>query len=428
MTAAGQKGGKVFYGWWVVLAAGIGLSVHSGPIIASTFGVFLKPLSQEFGWSRTQISLAFSLLTLVGGGAVVVVGRLVDRFGARKVLLPSALLFGLAFMSLYFLTAYLWHFYALYLVLGIIGSGTTPVAYSKVISHWFDKKRGLALALAMVGISLGAFIMPPLAQALITAVGWRQAYVVLGLLTVTGTLPVVGLLLKESPQLMGLAPDGGPATDAGLAAQHGQEQGLSGAEAWHTASFWLMAWAFFLVSVSFHGCIIHLVPLLTDRGVSPQSAALAMSVAATGGFVGRLGCGYLLDRVFAPYVAVGFVGGFALGIFLLWSGAVGGWVFVAVVLVGLGLGAELDVMPYMVSRYFGLRAFGEIYSYAFAAFVLGAVIGPLLMGGGFDATGSYQLVLGGLVMPPLMAAWFMTRLGPYREWEPAAEPAVADSV
>jgi MFS family permease len=423
MTTAGQKSGKVFYGWWVVLAAGIGLSVHSGPIIVSTFGVFLKPLSQEFGWSRAEVSLAFSLATLVVTGAMPFIGRLVDRLGARRVIVPSALLFGLGLMSLYFLTASLWHYYAISLFMGVVGSGTTPVPYSKVISHWFDKKRGLALALAMTGISLGAFIMPPLAQALITGVGWRQAYVVLGLLTVAGTLPVVGLLLKESPQLMGLAPDGGPGTDAGLAARHGQEQGPSGAEAWHTAPFWLMAGAFFLVSVSFHGFIIHLVPLLTDRGVSPQSAALAMSVAAIGGLVGRLGCGYLLDRVFAPYVAVGFFGGFALGIFLLWSGAVGGWVFVAVVLVGLGVGAELDVMPYMVSRYFGLRAFGEIYSYAFAAFVLGAVIGPLLMGAGFDATGSYRLALGGFVLPPLMAAGLMTQLGPYRTWEAVAEPA-----
>jgi MFS family permease len=356
-------------------------------------------------------------------GAMPLIGRLVDRVGARRVIVPSVLLFGLAFMSLYFLTAYLWHFYALYLMLGIIGSGTTPVAYSKVISRWFDQKRGLALALAMTGISLGAFIMPPLAQALITAAGWRQAYVVLGLLAMGVAIPVVGLLLKETPQMMGLESDGGRGTNARLVVPHGQEPGLSGAEVWHTAPFWLMAWAFFLVSVSFHGYIFHLVPLLTDRGVSPQNAALAMSVSAIGGLVGRLGCGYLLDRVFAPYVAMGFFGGFALGIFLLWNEAVGGWVFVAVVLVGLGLGAELDVMPYMVSRYFGLRAFGAIYSYAFAAFVLGAVIGPLLMGAGFDATGSYQLALGGFVIPPLIAAGLMTQLGPYQTWEPAAEPA-----
>jgi MFS family permease len=176
MTTAGQTSEKIFYGWWVVLAAGVGLSVHSGPITAGTFGVFLKPLSQEFGWSRTQILLSVSLATLALTGAMPLVGRLVDRLGARRVIVPSALLFGLAFMSLYFLTASLWHYYAISLFMEVVGGGTTPVAYSKVISHWFDKKRGLALALAMAGSSLGAFIMPPLAQALITGVGWRQSY------------------------------------------------------------------------------------------------------------------------------------------------------------------------------------------------------------------------------------------------------------
>src|SRR5713101_7748729 len=237
MTMTGHRSGKVFYGWWVVLAAGVGLALHAGPIIAATFGVFFKPLSQEFGWSRAEVSLAFSLATLVGSGAVLVVGRLVDRFGARKVILPSVVLFGLGVLSLSSLSPFLWHFYALYLVLGIVGSGTTPVAYSQVISHWFDQRRGFALALAISGSSVGAFIMPPLTQALITAVGWRQAYVVLGLLIIGGTLPVVGLLLKESPQLMGLAPDGVPGADAGIASQHGQRQGLSGREAWHSGVF-----------------------------------------------------------------------------------------------------------------------------------------------------------------------------------------------
>jgi len=382
---ARRKGDKIFYGWWVVLAAGVGLALHYGPIIAATFGIFFKPLSQEFGWSRAEVSLAFSLSTLVGGGALLVLGRLVDRFGARKVILPSVVLFGLGILSLSFLSPFLWHFYAVYLVLGVVGMGTSPVPYSTVISHWFDKRRGLALALAMSGISLGVFIIAPLAQALISAVGWRQTYMVLGLLIIGGTLPVVGVLFKESPQLMDLEPDGVSGADAGTPPQQGQ--GLSGREAWHTASFWLMAGAFFLSSVSFHGCIIHLVPLLTDRGVTPQSAALAISLVATGAFVGRLGCGYLLDRVFAPYVAMGFFGGFALGIGLLWNSTGGVPAFVAAVPLGLMVGAETDLMAYMVSRYFGLRAFGEIYSYIFAAFVLGAVIGPLLMGAGFDATG-----------------------------------------
>ena len=155
MTTSEQKSGKVFYGWWVVLASGVGLALHFGPIIVATFGVFLKPLSQEFGWSRTQISLAFSLATLGLTVAVPFIGRLVDRFGARRVILPAVLLFGLSVLSLSFLSAHLWHFYAIYLLMGVVGSGTTPVPYAKVISRWFDRKRGLALGLAVAGIAVG---------------------------------------------------------------------------------------------------------------------------------------------------------------------------------------------------------------------------------------------------------------------------------
>jgi MFS family permease len=177
------------------------------------------------------------------------------------------------------------------LLLGVIGSGTSPLAYSHVISRWFDRRRGLALALAMAGIPVGAFLVAPATQALITAVGWRQAYALLGLVAIAGTLPVVGLLLRERPHPIDLAPDSVPGADAARVVQHGQEQGLSGAEAWHTASCWWMVGAFFLISASFYGCYIHLVPLLTDHDLSAQSAALAVSAVAAGGLIGRLGCG-----------------------------------------------------------------------------------------------------------------------------------------
>ena len=422
MAPQGQMNGTVFYGWWVVLAAGIGLL--SAPMVPATFGVFLKPLSQEFGWSRTQISLAFSLATLVAAGTVPFIGRLVDQWGARRVIMPTVTLFGLALLSLAFLSAQLWHLYAVYLVLGITGSGKGPVPYTKVITRWFDHRRGLALGVSLAGISLGAVLMPPLAQALMNGVGWRHAYVVLGLLANAVTFPVVGLWLTESPQEMGLQPDGAAVPQAGTA-RPGQEPGLSGREAWRTDTFWLLVGAFFLVAVSFFGQLTHLVPLLTDRGVSASMAALAVSVQAVGSLLGRIGTGYLLDRFFAPTVALWFFSAAACGSFLLWSGATGSGVVIAVLCMGLAQGAEFDLMAYTVSRYFGLRAFGEIYSYTFAAFTLGGVLGPLLMGIGFDATGSYTLVLGGFAMSTLTAVGLMSRLGPYRVWEPAAESVVA---
>jgi cyanate permease len=236
-------------------------------------------------------------------------------------------------------------------------------------------------------------------------------------------IPVVGLVLKETPQLMGLAPDGDAVGRAEEAAHRDQEEGLSLRETWQTWTFWLMVSAFFFVSVSFHGCIIHLVPMLTDRGLSAQEAALGASLLGGGILLGRVATGYLLDCFFASLVAVCFFGATTLGVTLLWSGADGNLAYLAAVLVGLGQGAELDLMPYLVSRYFGLCAFGEIYGYAFAVFALGGVVGPLLMGMGFDATGSYQLILGVFAVTTLIAAGLMTRLGPYRVWEPAVEAA-----
>ncbi len=298
MAMQDPKSGTVFYGWWIVLAAASGLAVHAAPILTFTFGVFLKSLSQEFRWSRTQISLAITLVSLGVTLTSPFLGRLVDRRGARRVILPAVGLFGAGVLSLYFLSAHLWHFYAIFLFVGVVGSGTGPVAYSKIISQWFDQKRGQALGLAMVGSSVGVFIMPSLAQALISSVGWRSAYIVLGLLSLGVTLTVVGLFLTETPQLMGLEPDG-KASAATAAKQRESEPGLSSREARRTATFWVLVSAAFLISASFVGCLIHLVPLLTDRGVSAQSAAWATSVGAGGALLARAGTGYLLDRFFA---------------------------------------------------------------------------------------------------------------------------------
>jgi nitrate/nitrite transporter NarK len=252
--------------------------------------------------------------------------------------------------------------------------------------------------------------MPLVAQALITSVGWRATYVCLGLLTVGITLPVVGLFLTETPQQMGLWPDGEARATASAAKKLEPEPEFSSREARRTATFWVLVSAAFLVSASFVGCLIHLVPLLTDRGVSAQSAALTTSVGAGGALLARAGTGYLLDRFFVAYVAVPFFCGSALGIVLLWSGVAGGLAFVAAVLVGLGQGAEFDILPYALSRYFGLRAFGEIYGYTFAAVTLGAAVGPLLMGVSFDATGSYSLALISFAVASFAAAGLMIGL------------------
>lgn len=414
--------GKIFYGWFIIAVAAIGLLMGYVPIIGFSFGVFFKPLSQEFNWSRAEISLGFSLSLLVLSAALPIVGRLVDRFGARKIILPAACLFGLGLASFYFLTASLWHFYLIYMFLGLVGSGTAPVPYYKVISQWFDRQRGLALGLTMGGAGLGFFVMPTLSYALIAWMGWRLAYVVIGIAVIAVTVPVVGLFLRETPQSMGLSPDGDLVAGDVSVAVAGDRGGVTAREAWRSWTFWLMCASLFLVSVALNGCLIHLVPLLTDRGISPQNAAFSASLLGGATLLGRLGTGVLLDRFFATSVALCFFSVAALGILMLWAGLAGPLSFLIAVLLGVGIGAEGDIMPYLVSRYFGLRAFGEIYAYVLAIYTLGAVVGPLLMGIGFDSTGSYDSVLVPLLVVTLAGAVLLTRLGPYRTWTPAVEP------
>ncbi|MBA2526264.1 MAG: MFS transporter [Pyrinomonadaceae bacterium] len=420
MSSSGP--GKIFYGWFMVAVAATGLFMGYVPIIGFSFSVFFKPLSHEFNWSRAEISLGFSLSLLVLSAALPVVGRMVDRFGARKIILPAAGFFGLGLVAFYFLTASLWHFYAIYIFLGVAGSGTAAVPYYKVISHWFDRRRGMALGLTMGGAGMGFFVMPTLSYALIATIGWRMAYVVIGIAVVAVTIPVVGLFLRETPQRMGLLPDGDLVTHGVSAPVARDGGGVTAREAWHSATFWVMCTSLFLVSVALNGCLIHLVPLLTDRGISPQSAAFAASLLGGATLLGRVSTGFLLDRFFATNVAICFFGVAALGVLMLWAGVTGPLSFLVAFLLGVGIGAEGDIMPYLVSRYFGLRAFGEIYAYILAVYTLGAVVGPLLMGVGFDSTGSYDSVLIPFLVLTLAGAALLTRLGPYRTWKSAAEP------
>jgi len=419
----GQQSVRIFYGWWVVLAAAVGLALSVGPITVGTFGVFLKPLSQQFGWSRGSISLAFSLSAIAAAVSAPLVGRLVDCAGARRIIIPAIGLYGIGVLSLALLSSQIWLLYAIYFYVGVVASGTTPVPYAKVITRWFDRRRGLALGLPVAASSLSLAVMPSFAQALIATVGWRDAYLVIGCIVLGISIPVVFFLLKESPQVMGLEMDGAAIGQASDARHAHEDEAIAFAQARRTSTFWLIAGPFFLMSLSFHGCILHLVPLFTDRGLSPRDAAGAASLVGAGGLLARLGSGYLLDLFFAPSVAVWLFSSSTIGLVLLWGGAPGLLPFAAAFLVGVGQGAELDIIPYMVSRYFGLHAFAEIYGYLFGAFLLGAVLGPLLMGMGFDAMGSYRPMLAVLALSTLVAVGLVSRLEPYGESKLAPAPA-----
>lgn len=404
---------KFFYGWWIVVVAGIGLCLGYAPIIVYSFTVFIKPLTQELHSNRASISLAFTLANLMTSISSPLVGQLADRFGARRIILITSTIFALLLISAPFLSGKLWSIYLFCGLLGFVGSGPAPIPYVKVISRWFDRRRGLALGLTMVGIGSGAILMPPLAQRLIAMLGWRSTYMVIGLLVLVVSVPIVAFFLKESPEEMGLLPDG-----ASLARKAAEKQNSEGGLTWwdarRSATFWLLVGAVVLVGASVHGCVLHLAPMLSDQGVLPQRVSVAFLFLGSALMIGRVVSGYLLDRFFAPRVALCIFGAAACGIVLLRTAAGTRLVFLAVFLIGLGMGAEVDIIAFLTSRYFGLRAFGEIYGYAFASYTLAGALGPWLMGLGFDRSGSYGSILVGFLIATLLAAALMTKLGSYR--------------
>jgi len=255
--------------------------------------------------------------------------------------------------------------------------------------------------------------MPSLARRLITQFGWRDAYAAFGCGVLLVSVPIVATFLKERPENMGLSPDGATQVRSAAPGDY-SDQGLSWHEARRSRTFWLMVSAFSLAGATVHAGVIHMSAMLTDRGLSVQAAAMAVSLIGVALLVGRLGAGYLMDRFFAPYVAVCFFGGVAIGFVLLLASRTVEGTLVGAFLIGLGFGAEGDIVAYMTSRYFGLRSFGEIAGYTYAAFVLAGGLGPLLMGAGFDSTGSYTLPLVVFLIAVVVAVVLMTRLGPYR--------------
>ena len=412
---------RIFYGWWVILVSTIGNTVNFGAIIVFSFGLFILPLHEEFGWSRTEISLAYSLAALLYAPVQPLVGKLIDRFSARKVILPSIVFLGLLLMSNYFLTPNLWHFYLAYILMGLLGSGTAPPAYVKVISHWFDRKRGLALGLAMGGFGLGAFVLPYLTHTLITEFGWRGAYVGLGIIIIAVTVSVVGPFLRETPEHMGLLPDGDITPKQTSRNTTEEKHGMRFSEVRRTSIFWLMVITFVLVSLGVHAVTIHLVPIISDRGIDTKGAAFAASMLGIAVLFARIGTGLLLDLFNAAFIGACVFALSALGLFLLYFNPESNYLlYPAVLLIGVTLGAETDLIAYMCGRYFGLLHVGEIYAYFFAIYIMGAVVGPLVMGAVFDNYGSYQPALAAITLFMVIATMLMTVLGFQRRYHQQA--------
>jgi MFS family permease len=346
------------------------------------------------------------------------VGRLVDRYGTRRIIVSSLLSLAAILVSLSYVQPPLWHLYALYILAGSLGVATSPVTYSRVIANWFDRKRGLALGLASIGPGLGAFIGPSLTQFLIDIRGWRQAYLGLAGFLLLIALPVVAIFLRASPEEVGLLPHGAAAPII-AEPRNIPVPGMTLSEAIRTRTFWLLCSIFFVIAGCGTGALAHLAPLLTDHGISGRAAAFAVSIFGFASILGRVGSGYLVDRFFAPRVAAIMFAGAAIGIAMLSSGVTGSAAYLASFLIGLAIGAENDVMPFLISRYFGMRSMAELYGCAFAFYTLGNATGRYLIAAGFDHTGSYRTPLALASCAVLLATLATFALGRYRQFSTA---------
>ena len=391
-----QPKGSVYYGWYIVAASVMGVALSQAPIAYLSLGVFMIPLHQSFGWDRGTVSLGLSVGALTLALSMPFVGRLIDQHGARRVLLPSMAMFALATMSLYFLTGSLWHYLGMFALTGIVGSGSNTMTYARVLSAWFDRLRGMALGFAMSGIGLGSALSPVIAQAIINGHGWRAAYLGLGLLVLVVGWPIQYFVMRDSPQAVGVRQDGQPASvrqpmeigDASFA-----PVGMTRRGAVRTKEFWMLMTIFFIVALTLHGLQIHLAPLLRDNGLSARAAAGAAGLTGAVTFVSRIGVGYLLDKFFAP--RVGFIVFLCplIAMALVGHAHTLGMALASASLLGVGSGAESDLMAYLVSRYFGIKCFAEIYGYTYGALMVGTAIGPYLWGLTFDLSHSYQPAL-----------------------------------
>jgi len=308
-------------------------------------------------------------------------GLLLDRVSARRVIIPALTIFGCAFASLALLTPRLWHLYAVFVVIGIVGNGTAQMAYTRAVSSWFESRRGVALSVMLSGGAFGSMVLPPIAQALIDAAGWRTAFAVLGLMVLVVGLPGVVAFVRERPAAPGLTqPACGASVRDGLASR----------------AFWILVVVLFCSSIAQNGAITHLAALLTDRGVSAAGAALAVSALGAAGLAGRLATGWHVSFVLLVLAAAGTY-------LLSWADTLPAGILGAA-MIGFGMGGESDITPYMLSRYFGLRSFSTLYGLTWTAYAVAGAIGPVLMGQAFDATGSYEALLARLAAATLAVA------------------------
>jgi MFS family permease len=410
-----MKSRGLFFGWWIVFASFVGLALGSPALALFTFGTFVTPIEADFGWSRSQTSIC---VVIMNGGTLLVaplVGVALDRFGPRRVVLVMFPFFAASFASLSFVTS-LPGLYLTWIAIAVFGAGVSTPSFSKAIVAFFERRLGLALGVAVTGLGIGAALLPPIAQRLIDAFGWRHACVALGAISFVAIAVTALPLLYDTPEAKGTSRDGvrgATETSTPDAASTGPALGVR--EAIRTKTFWLAAGAFFFLGLMTATITSHTIPMLLDAGFTPKKAPLVQAAMGMSSIFGRICVGFLLDRFFAPRVLIVSLVGVVAGLAIYASGPSGNEAFLAAALIGFGIGAELDVVGFLLPRYFGRVAYGKLYGLILAAFQLGGAIGAGGTGALRTSQASYTLAMWILTAGTVVAIGLLSRLGPYAQ-------------
>ena len=384
-----------YRGWWIVAVAAVAMSTGPGQFAFGAIALFIKPLGEEFGWDRAQVSLAATYFTIALAFSIPIIGQVVDRYGSRRVLLPSILVFAVLLALPAFFVDTLWKLFLIYILMGCLGAGANALPYLRSIATWFDARRGLAIGIAMGGSGMGFAYVPPLVQYVIDTHGWRAGYLCLAVFTVIITVPLVYFFLRDAPAGQGRADEG--REDSGGTS-------LKLLPMLKSRLLWQLFLVFCLLSFGLYGVLAHLAPMMSDRGMTTADAALVQSTLGIAIVVSRIFVGYLIDRFSATRVAFTCFLISAGGVGVLAAGAVGTPAFLAALAIGLSMGAEIDMLAYLTSRYFGVDNFGKIYGILFASFLIGTSLGPYLFGLAYETYNSYREVLLAAVIVIIISA------------------------
>jgi MFS family permease len=393
-----------------VIGAGCGLS----SISFYTHGVFVSAISEDMPWSRGQVQLGVTIMILMAVITAPAVGWLIDRFSARRVALASIPLYGMTLASLSLTTDTIESYYALWACMAILAAGTLPITWTRVVNAWFDDYRGIALGITLAGTGIAATFAPIYVTWLIGDFGWRDAYLVLAITITAISLPGVYLLFKEPAQRQD--PDNAQAaTGTGMASTAG---GMTLKLAIRDFRFWALGFALFFVAAGISGLITNLVPLLVDKGLTVAGAAGYAGLIGVSVITGRLLAGFLVDRIWAPLVAAVFLSSPCVAAIIL-AGASPAPVLIGLsaLIIGLAAGAELDLLAFLASRYFGLAHYGAIYGGLYVFFSIGAGLAPAAFGRTFDIFGNYQIVLYAVAIMSIVGAGLMLTLGKYPHYD-----------